>query len=94
MLISDSFASSFSHTASKLTLSPAIELDRHSLVHVLVQIKDIFLLALATVFGAGSTTTSTASVTTAATSATATTTATGSEVAAFRHSVVFLFEMV
>jgi hypothetical protein len=89
MLISYSFASSFSHTASKLTLSPAIELDRHSLVHVLVQIKDILLLALATVFGA-----STASVTSAATSTTATTTATGSEVAAFRHSVVFLFEMV
>jgi len=76
----------------KLTLSATVELDRHSFVHVLVQIKDVFLFALATVFGAGSTTTSTTSVTTAATSTTATTTATGSKVAAFRHLGVFFCE--
>jgi len=66
----------------KLTLSATVELDRHSFVHVLVQIKDVFLFALATVFGAGSTTTSTTSVTTA----------TGSKVAAFRHLGVFFCE--
>jgi hypothetical protein len=76
----------------ELTLSATVELDRYGLVHVLVQIKDVLLLALATVFGAGSTTTSTASVTTTATSTTSTTTATGSEVAAFRHLIVLFCE--
>jgi hypothetical protein len=76
----------------KLTFSATVELDRHGLVHVLVQIKNVLLLALATVFGAGSTTTSAASVTTTATSTTATTTAAGSEVAAFRHLYVFFCE--
>lgn len=68
----------------KLTLSAAVEFDGHGLIHVLVKIKDVFLLALATVLAAGSasTTAATASVSTA-TTASAATAATASKVAAF-----------
>ena len=68
----------------KLTLSAAVEFDGHGLIHVLVKIKDILLLALATVLAAGSasTTAATASVSTA-TTASSTTAATASKVAAF-----------
>jgi hypothetical protein len=65
----------------RLTLSATIELDSHSLVHVLVKIKDVLLLALATVLVARSAATTTSPVsTTTASSATA---ATASKVAAF-----------
>jgi hypothetical protein len=67
---------------SKLTLSSAIELDGHGLVHVLVKIKDVLLLALATVLVARSATATTSPVSTATTASSATA-ATASKVAAF-----------
>jgi hypothetical protein len=66
----------------RLTLSATIELDSHSLVHVLVKIKDVLLLALATILVARSAATTTSPVSTATTASSATA-ATASKVAAF-----------
>jgi hypothetical protein len=65
---------------TELTLPATAELDSHSLVHVLVEIKDILLLALAAVFATSSATT-TSPISTA--SAAPTATAAASKVAAF-----------
>ena len=65
---------------TRLTLSAAAELDGHGLIHVLVKIKDVFLLALATVLAAR-TATATSPVSTATTASTAA--AAASKVAAF-----------
>ena len=67
---------------ARLTLSAAVKLDGHGLVHVLVKIKDVLLLALATILVARSAATATSPVSTATTASSATA-ATASKVAAF-----------
>ena len=66
----------------KLTLSAAIDFYGHGLIHVLVKIKDVFLLALATILVARSAATATSPISTATTASSATA-ATASKVAAF-----------